>query len=72
MKYTTLGRTNEEISAIGFGGMPLSIQGRPPEDAGRVREVVLQEQPRVSVWLVNAEGASAVEHGYQFVRLLGG
>ncbi len=35
MKYTNLGRTAEEISAIGFGGMPLSIQGRPPEDAGR-------------------------------------
>ena len=31
-----LGRTGEEISAIGFGAMPLSIQGRPPEDAGRV------------------------------------
>jgi hypothetical protein len=42
-----------------------------PEDAGRVREVVLSDQPRVSVWLVNAQGASAVEHGYQFVRLLG-
>jgi hypothetical protein len=42
------------------------------EDAGRVREVVLRDQPRVSVWLVNAQGASAVEHGYQFVRLLGG
>jgi aryl-alcohol dehydrogenase-like predicted oxidoreductase len=35
VKYTTLGRTGEEISAIGFGGMPLSIQGRPPEDVGR-------------------------------------
>jgi hypothetical protein len=42
-----------------------------PEDAGRVHEVVLQEQPRVSVWLVNAQGATAVEHGYRFVRLLG-
>jgi hypothetical protein len=41
------------------------------EDAGRVREVVLRDQPRVSVWLVNAQGASAVEHGYHFVRLLG-
>ena len=30
-----LGRTGEEISAIGFGAMPLSTQGRPPEDAGR-------------------------------------
>lgn len=35
MKFTTLGRTGEEISAIGFGGMPLSIQGRPTEDIGR-------------------------------------
>src|ERR1700730_5948975 len=35
MKYTTLGRTSEGISAMGFGGMPLSIQGRPPEDVGR-------------------------------------
>jgi aryl-alcohol dehydrogenase-like predicted oxidoreductase len=35
LKFTTLGRTGEEISAIGFGGMPLSIQGRPPEDVGR-------------------------------------
>ncbi len=43
-----------------------------PEDTGRVHEVVLRDQPRVSVWLVNAQGASAVEHGYQFVRLLGG
>ena len=25
----------DEISPIGFGGMPLSIQGRPPEDVGR-------------------------------------
>jgi hypothetical protein len=41
-----------------------------PEDAGRVREVVLQEQPRVSVWLVNSQGARAVEHGYHFVRLI--
>lgn len=35
MRYTALGRTDEQISAIGFGGMPLSIQGRPPEDVGR-------------------------------------
>ena len=35
MKETTLGDTGERISAIGFGGMPLSIQGRPPEDEGR-------------------------------------
>jgi aryl-alcohol dehydrogenase-like predicted oxidoreductase len=25
----------EDISAIGFGGMPLSIQGRPPDEVGR-------------------------------------
>jgi hypothetical protein len=40
------------------------------EDAARVREVLLNAQPRVSVWLVNAEGARAVEHGYRFLRLL--
>ena len=43
-----------------------------PEDIGRVHEVVLSDRPRVSVWLVNAQGARAVEHGYHFVRLLGG
>jgi hypothetical protein len=42
----------------------------PPEDAGRVHEVVLRAQPRVSVWLVDSQGATAVEHGYRFVRLL--
>ena len=26
---------NETLPQIGFGGMPLSIQGRPPEDVGR-------------------------------------
>src|SRR6184192_2713337 len=25
----------DDKSMIGFGGMPLSIQGRPPEDVGR-------------------------------------
>jgi hypothetical protein len=42
----------------------------PPEDAARVHEVVLRDQPRVSVWLVDSRGATAVEHGYRFVRLL--
>jgi hypothetical protein len=42
-----------------------------PEDAGRVREVVLREEPRVSVWLVNTEGIQAIEHGYHAARLLG-
>jgi hypothetical protein len=41
-----------------------------PEDQAAVSEVVLREQPRVSLWLVNAEGATAVEHGYQFLRLI--
>jgi aryl-alcohol dehydrogenase-like predicted oxidoreductase len=35
MRTTTLNSTEEQISAIGFGGMPLSIQGRPPEEVGR-------------------------------------
>jgi hypothetical protein len=42
----------------------------PPADAAFVREIVLREQPRVSVWLVNPHGARAVEHGYQFLRLI--
>jgi len=41
-----------------------------PKDAGLASQVVLRDQPRVSVWLVNAEGSTAVEHGYQFVRLI--
>ncbi len=35
MNATTLGTTGESIPAIGFGGMPLSIQGRPDEEQGR-------------------------------------
>jgi aryl-alcohol dehydrogenase-like predicted oxidoreductase len=34
MQSTTLGDTGEAISAIGFGGMPLSTQGRPDEAQG--------------------------------------
>jgi hypothetical protein len=34
------------------------------------REVVLNEQPRVSVWLLDVRGARAVEHGYRAVRAL--
>ena len=34
MQTTTLGNTGESIPAIGFGGMPLSIQGRPPDEQG--------------------------------------
>lgn len=35
MQTTTLNNTGEAIPVIGFGGMPLSIQGRPPEEQGR-------------------------------------
>jgi aryl-alcohol dehydrogenase-like predicted oxidoreductase len=35
MLQVELGRTGEKVSAIGFGAMPLSIQGRPPEAEGR-------------------------------------
>jgi len=41
-----------------------------PEDVASAHEVVLRDQPRVTVWLVNALGASAVEHGFQFLRLM--
>jgi aryl-alcohol dehydrogenase-like predicted oxidoreductase len=34
MNQTTLGRTGVSIPVIGFGGMPLSIQGRPAEEQG--------------------------------------
>jgi hypothetical protein len=44
----------------------------PPEDAGRVQELVLSESPRVSVWVVDVTGASAVEHGYQYLRVVSG
>jgi len=46
---------------------PLKV---PAQDQAVVSEVVLSEQPRVSLWLVNAQGATAVEHGFQFVRLI--
>ena len=35
MQTTTLGNTGEQIPVIGFGGMPLSIQGRPPQGDGQ-------------------------------------
>jgi len=55
------------ISQVVVLDSPLKVA---PEDAGLVKEVLLNAQPRVSVWLVNADGATAVEHGYQFVRLI--
>jgi len=35
MLTTTLNNSGETIPVIGFGGMPLSIQGRPPEEQGK-------------------------------------
>jgi hypothetical protein len=42
----------------------------PPEDAGRVHEVVLNDQPRVSVAVVDVRGAHAIEHGYRYIHVL--
>ena len=42
----------------------------PPEDASRVREQVLSQQPPVSVWLVDVSGARAVEHGYHYIHVV--
>ena len=35
MQTTHLNDTGESIPIVGFGGMPLSIQGRPPEEQGQ-------------------------------------
>jgi aryl-alcohol dehydrogenase-like predicted oxidoreductase len=35
MRQVNLGHTGVQVSALGFGGMPLSIQGRPPEAQAR-------------------------------------
>jgi hypothetical protein len=40
----------------------------PPEDAARVRALALA--PSVTVWLVDVQGARAVEHGYRFLRVI--
>ncbi len=34
MKTTQLGSSGIEVSTVGFGAMPLSLKGRPPEDHG--------------------------------------
>ena len=39
------------------------------QDRPRVREVLLREQPRVSVWVVDVRGARAVEHGYRYLEV---
>lgn len=33
MKTRTLGRSGIEVSCVGLGGMPLSLEGRPNEAA---------------------------------------
>lgn len=44
MRATSLDNTNEPISSIGFGAMPLSIQRRPAEDVGgRVLHTAIDE-----------------------------
>lgn len=40
-----------------------------PEDADRATQLTLRDQPHVSVWVVKADGFTAVEHGYPRVRL---
>ncbi|HEY1296018.1 MAG TPA: hypothetical protein VGJ60_23315 [Chloroflexota bacterium] len=66
---TSLSRTDlpEGTSRLVVLDSPLRVA---PEDAPLVSEVVLQDQPRVSVWLVNTAGSSAIEHGYQYLRLI--
>ena len=64
LSRTDLPRGTSEIVVL---DSPLKVA---PDDAARVSEVVLRDQPHVSVWLVNADGATAVEHGYQYLRLI--
>jgi len=60
MKYTILGRTGETISAIGFGGMPLSIQGRPPENVGRA---VIQAAIDAGITLIDTADVYCLNDG---------
>src|SRR5262249_28328176 len=66
---TALGRTPlpPGTSQVVVLDSPLKVA---PEDVALAHEVVLREQPRVSVWVVNSEGSTAVEHGYQYLRLI--
>jgi hypothetical protein len=66
---TTVSRTELPVGTgqVVILDSPLKL---PPSDAARASEVVLRDQPHVTVWVVNAEGATAIEHGYQFVRLI--
>src|SRR5262249_26533469 len=42
---------------------PLRVEGAP------AREVILSEQPRVTVFVVDTRGARAIEHGYEFLKV---
>ena len=61
---TDLSAATEQVVVL---DSPLQM---PSGDAARVREVVLREQPRVSVWVIDTRGARAIEHGYRFARVL--
>ena len=60
MKSATLGRTGETISAIGFGAMPLSIQGRPPESVGRT---VIQAAIDAGITLIDTADVYCLNDG---------
>lgn len=42
----------------------------PESQRSLAREVVLVEQPQVTAWVFDTAGATAVEHGYRFARLI--
>jgi hypothetical protein len=66
---TTLTRTDlpQGTAQVVVLDSPLKVA---QEDSALTHEVVLSDSPRVSVWLVNTDGAQAVEHGYQYLRLV--
>jgi hypothetical protein len=73
-EYVPNFETARSVSELPAGTERIVVLDSPlrvaPEDAGRIQEIVLRDAPRVSVWLVNAQGARAVEHGYRFLRLI--
>jgi 4-amino-4-deoxy-L-arabinose transferase-like glycosyltransferase len=62
---TDLSPATEQVVVL---DSPLQV---PSDDAARVREIVLREQPRVSVWVIDTRNARAIEHGYRFADVLG-
>jgi hypothetical protein len=71
-EYVPNFETAHTVSELPAGTERIVILDSPlqagPDD--RVQEIVLRDAPRVSIWLVNAQGARAVEHGYRFFRLI--